>query len=382
MKDKKITDAKTAYSPCAMSSGESRGRAHAEEEHAYRDPFQRDRDRIIHSSAFRRLEKKTQVFVVPEGDYYRTRLTHTIEVSQISRTIARSLSVNEELAEAISLAHDLGHAPFGHTGEEVLHELMAGFGGFEHNRQGIRVVDILESRYPDFPGLNLSFEVREGIIKHKTDYDSPDAYDWDGPQGSPTLEAQIVNFADQITYTCHDVDDGLKANILSETILRGSSLCAEALDGMNHPALKASEKMRRYQLIRRLIDRQVTDVLDSTRANIAAAGVASVADVRNCENYLVSFSEGMSAKTAELKKLLFVNFYRDHRVVRMSYKARRCLTALFQAYLGDQDLLPAESRQRIGADNIHRVVCDYIAGMTDSYALSEFTRLFGPSEQI
>ncbi|MFA6450493.1 MAG: deoxyguanosinetriphosphate triphosphohydrolase [bacterium] len=368
--------------PYAMRSGNSRGRAHSEEEHAYRDPFQRDRDRIIHSSAFRRLEKKTQVFAAPEGDYYRTRLTHTIEVSQISRTIARALAANEELAEAIALAHDLGHAPFGHTGEEALHELMAGRGGFEHNRQGLRVVDILESRYPDFPGLNLSFEVREGIIKHKTDYDSPNADGWEGPEGSPSIEAQIVNVADQITYTCHDVDDGLKANILSETILRGSSLCSEALDNMNNPALQASEKMRRYQLIRRLIDRLVTDLLETSRTNIASSNIASVADVFACPDYLVSFSGDMAARAAELKKLLYDSFYRDHRVVRMSYKARRCLTALFQAYVDNPDLLPAEPKQRAGDDTIHRVVCDYIAGMTDSYALSEFNRLFGPSEQI
>lgn len=377
----KETETDCRLAAYAMRSENSRGRVHSEDEHSYRDPFQRDRDRVIHSSAFRRLEKKTQVFVIPEGDYYRTRLTHTIEVAQISRTIARALRVNEELSEAIALAHDLGHAPFGHTGEEVLHELMTGAGGFEHNRQGLRVVDILESRYPDFPGLNLSFEVREGIIKHKTDYDTPDTDGWDGPAGMPTIEAQIVNFADQITYTCHDVDDGLKAVILSETILRGSELCKEVLDGMERPALRASDKMRRYQLIRRLIDRQVTDMIETSRSNIAAAGVASVADVRACTQYLVSFSREMEKQSAELKKLLYVNFYRDHRVVRMAYKARNCLTALFQAFLDDPDLLPVESRQRIGADSLSRVVCDYISGMTDSYALSEHSRLFGHSEQ-
>jgi len=366
----------------AMRSGESRGRAYPEEEHPFRDPFQRDRDRVVHCSAFRRLEKKTQVFVAPEGDYYRTRLTHTIEVSQISRTIARALGLNEELSEAISLAHDLGHAPFGHTGEQALHELMSDRGGFEHNRQGLRIVDFLESRYPDFPGLNLSFEVREGIIKHVTDYDSPDLDGWEGPAGPPTLEAQIVNFADQITYTCHDVDDGLKANILTETILRRSVLCSEALDDMSHPALQSSDKMRRYQLIRRLIDRQVTDLVKQTAENIGEAGAKSDADVRDCGKSLVSFGAEMAVKAAELKKLLYENFYRDHRVVRMAYKARRILTGLFGAILGDPDLLPVELRQRIEKDGIHRVVCDYISGMTDSYALSENSRLFGLTEQI
>lgn len=368
--------------PYAMKSSESRGRAHPEKEHPYRDPFQRDRDRIIHSSAFRRLENKTQVFIATEGDYYRTRLTHTIEVAQISRTIARALRINEELAEAIALAHDLGHSPFGHTGEEVLHEIMVGHGGFEHNRQGLRVVDVLESRYPDFPGLNLSFEVREGINKHKTDYDSPDGGDWDGPPGMPTLEAQIVNLADQITYSCHDLDDGLKSGILTENEILEIALCGEALEGMDHPALQKSEKMRRYQIVRRLIDLQVTDLLETTRSRISDSGVVSVDGVRAHPCELVFFGEAMSTKTAELKRFLFDNFYRDHRVTRMSHTARRYLTALFEVYLANIDLLPVESRERVEIDTAHRVVCDYVAGMTDGFAIDEYNRLFGATEKV
>jgi dGTPase len=367
--------------PYAMKSAESRGRKYPEKEHPYRDPFQRDRDRIIHSSAFRRLESKTQVFVASEGDYYRTRLTHTIEVAQISRTIARALAVNEELSEAIALAHDLGHPPFGHTGEEVLHEIMLEHGGFEHNRQGLRVVDILESRYPDFPGLNLSFEVREGINKHKTDYDSPDGGDWDGPPGQPTLEAQIVNLADQITYSCHDLDDGLKSGILSESMISDVPLCKDALEGMDHPALQKSEKMRRYQLVRRLIDMQVTDLLETTRARIVESGVGTVDAVRAQKLELVAFGDTMRIKTSDLKRFLYDNFYRDQRVARMSRTARGIFTSLFDVYIKNSDLLPVESRERIGADSVHRVVCDYVAGMTDSYAMSEYSRLFGPTEK-
>ncbi len=365
----------------AMRSDMSKGRAYPEEEHSYRDPFQRDRDRVIHSSAFRRLEKKTQVFVAFEGDYYRTRLTHTIEVAQISRTIARALSLNEELSEAIALAHDLGHSPFGHTGEEVLHELMSDHGGFEHNRQGLRIVDILESRYPDFRGLNLSYEVREGIIKHKTDYDAPEASEWD-PNLTPTLEAQIVNIADEITYSCHDLDDGLKAGILTEQALLEVALCRSAIENMVHPALKSSEKMRRYQLIRRLIDRQVSELLETSSGRIKDTGVQSVEDVRSLPFCLVEFGREMLTMTRELKKFLLEKFYHDYRVAPMAFKARRIITALFGAYLEDPSLMPADTRMATRGDSLERTVCDYISGMTDPYAVMEYNRLFGPAERI
>ena len=361
----------------AVDENNSRGRIYPEPEHSYRDPFQRDRDRIIHSSAFRRLEKKTQVFVVFEGDYYRTRLTHTLEVAQISRTIARELKLNEELAEAIALAHDLGHSPFGHTGERVLHELMEGHGGFEHNRQGLRVVDLLESRYPDFPGLNLVFEVREGIIKHETDYDTPDSVDWEGPAGMPTLEAQIVTNADQITFACHDIDDGLKSGVLTEKMLYDVDICKSAIDGMTHGRLLDSEKMRRYQLIRRLIDTQVTDLINVSLEKIRTSGIETAEDVRKQNEYLVSLGEEMKRATSQLKKFLMENFYRDHHVARMSHRARMMLRKLFDAYLNDLDLLPSDTRTRLGEDTEWRVVCDYVAGMTDSYAYNEYKRLFG-----
>ncbi len=361
--------------PYAMREEDSAGRARPEAEHPFRGPFQRDRDRIIHCSAFRRLEKKTQVFVAYEGDYYRTRLTHTIEVSQISRTMARALGVNEDLAEAVALAHDLGHPPFGHAGEKALHELMEGRGGFEHNCQSLRVVDLLESRYPDFPGLNLSCEVREGIIKHTTDYDAPDPACWEGPAGNPTIEAQIVNLADGITYACHDLDDSLKSGICSEEQISQVALCREALESMSHPSLAGSEKMRRYQLVRRLIDIQVTDALAETSARLAASGVKTIADVRSARSSHVGFSAGMESRAAELKEFLMRNFYRDPRVLKMSDTALETVDGLFKIYLNAPSLMPEDALRRDGEDSIHRIICDYVAGMTDGFAMDEYERL-------
>ena len=369
--------------PYAQFSVRTRGRRFPEVEHPWRGAFMRDRDRVIHSSAFRRLEFKTQVFVAFEGDYYRNRLTHTIEVAQISRTIARGLGLNEDLAEAIALSHDLGHPPFGHTGEHVLHDLMAGHGGFEHNRQSLRIVEQLETRYPGFPGLNLSFEVREGIAKHKTTYDSPGDSLLECDPGQPTLEAQLVNVADEITYSSHDVDDGLQSCIRTEDHLRESTLCREILDAMDHDGrLGGNRTMRHYQLIRNLIDRQVNDVLQQTRANLLDGCIDTADAVRSAPDLLVAFSPQMAAAAAGLRDLLMKRFYRHHRVVSMSSKATRILTALFDAFLGNIDLAPEQSRERSGEVSHRRVICDYIAGMTDRYAMAEYRRLFESDEQM
>lgn len=361
--------------PYATKSKHSSGRRHPESEHPYRSPFQRDRDRVIHSSAFRRLEFKTQVFLPTEGDYYRTRLTHTIEVAQISRTIARALSLNEELAEAIALAHDLGHPPFGHTGEDILHRLMKKHGGFEHNRQSLRIVERLETRYPGFPGLNLTREVREGIGKHETAFDLPAlplrAEDF------PSLETQVVNRADEITYACHDTDDGLKSGILNEDQLRGLRLCRPVLEAMDESLGAGDDKMRRYHLVRMLIDAQVTDLLEQSRGNIGESGVNSPDDVRSAGRLLVTFSREVEKSTAELRKFLLKNFYQHSRIRREAANAKMYLTELFDQYLKVFDAIPEDMRRKSADDPPHRVVCDYIAGMTDRFAVREHRRLVG-----
>jgi len=362
--------------PYAAFSADSGERLHDEPEHPYRSPFQRDRDRIIHSSAFRRLEGKTQVFIIFEGDYYRNRLTHTIEVAQISRTIARALRLNEELAEAVALAHDLGHSPFGHVGESVLDEIMKDHGGFEHNRQSLRVVDLLESRYPGFTGLNLTGVVREGIMKHHTDYDKPG----DGISGgnSPALEAQIVNVADEITYTCHDLDDGLKSGILKEEALNGIEMPGKVMGRMeDHPVLSDSEKMRRYQIVRRLIDSQVTALLENTAARIEELGIASLADVRAHPGDIVSFDDSMAATNLQMRRFLYENFYRHPRVVESTGIARNIITGLFELFSGKFELIPEDIRSRAQDDAPERVVCDYIAGMTDRFAMNEYEKYSG-----
>jgi dGTPase len=364
-------------SPLAQHSARTLGRRYPEPEHPWRGPFMRDRDRIIHSSAFRRLEFKTQVFVIFEGDYYRNRLTHTIEVAQIARTIARGMGLNEDLAEAVALAHDLGHPPFGHTGEHVLHDLMQEHGGFEHNRQSLRIVEQLETRYPMFPGLNLCFEVREGIAKHKTSYDTPEDGLLERDPGMPTLEAQLVNVADEITYSSHDVDDGLQSRILAEDDLRESALCRGILEDMDRDArLRNDPAMRHYQLIRNLIDRQVNDLITQTRANIREHGVETIEHVRTAPLLLAAFSPDMANAAQELRDLLMARFYRHPRVASMSGKATRILTALFDAFLADISLLSPESRARSGEVSPRRMICDYIAGMTDRYAMAEHKRLF------
>ncbi|RKZ23567.1 deoxyguanosinetriphosphate triphosphohydrolase [bacterium] len=361
----------------AMKSGETRGRKYEEEPPRFRTHYQRDRDRIIHSTAFRRLEYKTQVFVNHEGDYYRTRLTHTIEVQQVARTIARALRLNEDLTEAISLAHDIGHTPFGHAGEEMLHELMKDDGGFEHNLQGLRVVDVLEEKYPDFPGLNLTYETREGIIKHKTSYDAPSPPPEFDPSLSPTLEAQVVNIADEIAYNSHDLDDGLKAGYLTLEQLDEVPLWREIFEKIK---IKDKEK-RIYATVRMLISMQIEDVIRATEERIRKLGIESVEDVRHAP-VLVGFSEEMEEKNKKLKEFLMKNLYRHYKVLKMQEKAKRYIKALFDVYLSEPRQLPEQFQKRIGKDGKKRVICDYIAGMTDRFAQEEYARLFLPYEKM
>ena len=369
-----------SLAPYAMLSKDSRGRRIAEPDHPMRTCFQRDRDRVIHSAAFRRLEYKTQVFVNHEGDYYRTRLTHTMEAAQITRTIARALGLNEELAEAVALAHDLGHTPFGHAGEKVLNDLMRPHGGFDHNAQSLRTIDWIENRYPNFRGLNLSFEVREGIIKHSHFHDRPAAQEFD-PATYPCLEAQIVDLADEIAYLGHDVDDGLKAGMLSVEELEQSQLYREA------NAIHAGDKevsIERYQTVRRIIDTMATDLVTNLDAEIRRAPIESVDAVRQAGRALALFSPAMAARVNELKEIMRERLYRHYRVIRMTEKAGRVLEQLFNAYMSEPRQMPSHVlmlHERDG-ETIARVVADYIAGMTDRFALDEYKKLFDPDERV
>lgn len=362
----------------AVKSKDSQGRIHPEPEHPYRTAFQRDRDRIIHSSAFRRLEYKTQVFVNYEGDYYRTRLTHTLEVAQIARTIARTLSLNESLVEAIALAHDLGHTPFGHAGEEVLHELMQAHGGFEHNRQGLRVVDYLEERYPDFKGLNLTQEVREGILKHTTAYDHPEKEELKN-YNSPSLEAQVVDVADEIAYDNHDLDDGITSNLIDIRALNQIELWQQARKQISRAYPRLKEKIKKYQIIKFLINLQVQDVIEQTEKKLKQYNIDSLAKVRKHQR-LLSFSPELLRQREQLRQFLNQNLYQHYKVVRMSNKARRFIQELFKCYVANPEQLPTTSRNRVKKEGVYIVVCDYIAGMTDRYAHNEYRRLFQPYE--
>jgi len=359
--------------PFAVKSGASCGRLFPEEEHPYRTAFQRDRDRIVHSRAFRRLEYKTQVFVYHEGDHYRNRLTHTLEGGQISRTIARVLRLNEELAEAIVLAHDLGHTPFGHAGERVLDELMQGAGGFDHNRQSLRVVDWLEDRYPGFRGLNLCAETREGILKHGCRWEHPLPVPETTAQ--PSLEAQVADFADEIAYTNHDLDDGLRAGLLRREDLDAVPLWRETAAEVARRIGPVRERVLVAQVIVALINRLVTDLLQSTAPRLEATGVASVEAVRRTPERLVGFSPATEKMALELKAYLSREFYQHPRVLQASGRAERILGDLFAAHRSDPGLLPAHVRERIGADGELRAIADYIAGMTDRFAIEEHARL-------
>ncbi|MCE5259531.1 MAG: deoxyguanosinetriphosphate triphosphohydrolase [Chloroflexi bacterium] len=357
----------------------TRGRVHPEPEHAYRTAFQRDRDRVLHTTAFRRLEYKTQVFVNYEGDHYRTRLTHTLEVSQIARTLARVLLVNEDLTEAIALAHDLGHTPFGHAGERTLHDKMLDFGGFNHNTHGLRIVEELEDRYPSFHGLNLTWEVREGIIKHATEYDTPQAVDYE-PQLRSSLEGQIINTADEIAYNTHDLDDGLRSGLISPQQLLDVELWREALRELQLDSNSLSS-LDRNRIIHYLINREVTDVVQATERGLQQSQVNSPDEVRAAPQDLVVFSEAQSALNRELRDFLYRNLYRNWRVMRMTAKVTHMVGELFDYFVEHPELLPPEHQLRAKDLPIQRVVCDYIAGMTDRYALQEYRRLLDPEEK-
>ena len=373
-----------ALAPHAVSEAASRGRAYDEDAPAYRGAFQRDRDRVIHSAAFRRLEYKTQVFVNHEGDMFRTRLTHSIEVAQISRTIARALRLNEDLVEAIALAHDLGHTPFGHAGQDALNACMRDHGGFEHNLQSLRVVEVLEERYADFPGLNLTYETREGIIKHCSRANARrigplGARFLDG--GQPSLEAQVANLADEIAYNNHDVDDGLRAGLLDVETLATAALFRERHEAVRArwPALAGRRVV--HETIRAMINRQATDLLEASRAAIEAAHPGSPDDVRARRAPLIRFSTAMSAQHRELKQLLRRRLYHHYRVHRMSMKAQRIVKALFEIFFDDPRCLPHDTQQRLdeqgGSEPERaRAVADYVAGMTDRFAIAEYRRLF------
>jgi len=373
---------KLFLAPYAMNSSDSRGRQHPEAEHAYRSCYQRDRDRIIHSAAFRRLEYKTQVFVNHEGDYYRTRLTHSIEVSQIARTIACALNLNMDLTEAIALAHDLGHTPFGHSGEEVLNELMIKVGGFNHNLQGLRVVDFLEERYPEFPGLNLSWEVREGIVKHSSVFDEAGQLKEFYPDRMPTLETQVVDMADEIAYDNHDLDDGLTSGLIKETDLEDLEIWQKINRTINQKYAKINHNCRKYLIIRGLINLQVTDLIAHTQDEISRLKIKKCADVYKISSKVVDFSSKVKELRKPLRHFLMDRLYHHYRVVRMSTKAKRFIRELFTEYLKRPAQMPSEIQCRIPQVGLKRVVCDYIAGMTDRYALDEYKKLFNPYEKV
>jgi len=361
---------RATLAPFAQKSGESRGRKYPEQSHGYRTEFQRDRARIIHSRAFRRLEYKTQVFLNGTGDHLRTRLTHSIEVASISRTIARALALNEDLAEAIALAHDLGHTPFGHSGEEVLAECMRDHGGFEHNRQSLRVVELLENAYPDFPGLNLTFEVREGLQKH------------DRKDGFPSLEAQIADLADEITYYSHDLDDAVDFEILTAAQLAENEVWKRSERDVfsRYPDVREPELHK--LIIRNIIDVQVQDVVTTSAASIAKANPKSADDVRKQPAKLIGYSDDLRKANAALRKFLYANVYYHPRVTKVNQRACEMLKKVFGSYLVEPKQLGEVATQRLEQEGLHRTVCDYVAGMTDRYLMEEYARITGAMAEV
>jgi len=359
--------------PWALKSADSRGRVYPQEEHAYRTAFQRDRDRIVHSRAFRRLEYKTQVFVHHEGDHYRNRLTHTLEGGQIARSIARALRLNEELAEAVVLAHDLGHTPFGHAGERVLADLMKTHGDFDHNRQSLRIVDWLEERHPHYRGLNLSYETREGILKHGCDWSHPVPVPEVTVQ--PTLEAQVADRADEIAYTNHDVDDGLRSGLLLPEQLETAELWRDTREHVSARLGETTERVLHTRTIAALIDRLVTDLLEQTAANLTAAAPVDADAVRATTERFVALSPALAEPFGALKQLLYDHLYCHPRVVEANEHAVQVLGELFEYYRADAGRLPERVRMRVDVDGLERAVADYVAGMTDRFALGEHERL-------
>jgi dGTPase len=366
---------RTALAFVAQKSGESRGRQYSEPSHAYRTEFQRDRARIIHSRAFRRLEYKTQVFLNGTGDHLRTRLTHTIEVASISRTIARALRLNEDLAEAIALAHDLGHAPFGHSGEEMLAECMRHNGGFDHNRQSVRVVELLETPYPNFPGLNLTFEVREGPRKHERPYKFPT------PSGEeydcPSLEAQVADLADEITYYSHDLDDALDFEILTPAQLEENEVWLTSHRAVLARYTGVPEPELHKLIIRDIIDHEVHDLVATSAEAIAKSGVQSSDDVRRKTAPLIRYSDHLAEANRALRKFLYQNVYYHPRVSEVNRRASEMLRRVFEGYVADPDRLGEGAMRRVEKEGLHRTVCDYVAGMTDRYLMEEYARIRG-----
>jgi dGTPase len=363
--------------PYGMRSQDSKGRVHPDDEPEYRTAFQRDRDRILHTTAFRRLEYKTQVFINYEGDYYRTRLTHTLEVAQIGRTIARALGANEDLVEAICLAHDLGHPPYGHSGELSLARLMRDQGGFDHNKQSLRIVTLLENRYPDFQGLNLTWEVREGIVKHESEYDKADASEYN-PDLHGNLEAQITNAADELAYTAHDLDDGLRSGMITTDMLAGITLWEILVESTDWRG-NVLDDLSRHRLIRRLIGLEVTDIVYATHQRLRESNVKTVQDLQRLPYNVIVYSEDMHRRNRQLKDFLYNNLYRHYRVVRMAEKAERIIGDLFTAYKKESAMLPDHIQPLIEERGLERTICDYIAGMTDRFASDEHNKLFDPS---
>lgn len=360
--------------PYAQHTKNSLGREYPDPEHPTRTAYQRDRDRIVHCRAFRRMEYKTQVFIIHEGDHYRTRLTHTMEVAMISRSIARALRLNEDLAEAIALAHDVGHPPFGHSGEKALHELMESHGGFEHNSQGLRIVEELETKYPGFQGLNLTWEVREGIAKHKSTYDIPKLTKFN-PDKRPTLEAQIVNIADEIAYNTHDLDDGLESGLLSYEDLKSIPIWDESYTQIKKDYPKASDEVKRYYTIRSIIDKQATDVINFTQGNLKKYKIKILEDVRSAPIDILTSNPELEDKNKILKDFLYNNLYTHYQVNRMNHKSYLVVKELFKTYINDPKLLSPSTRAKLKQYPLERVVCDYIAGMTDRYAFQEHKKL-------
>lgn len=375
-REKLESNERVALAPYASLAGDSKGRIHKERESEHRTAFQKDRDRVLHTSAFRRLEYKTQVFVNYEGDYYRTRLTHTLEVAQVATGIARALGLNEDLSETIALAHDLGHPPFGHSGEKALDTLTKDVGGFDHNRQSLRIVTELERRYPDFPGLNLTWETLEGIMKHETEYDVPDAQ-WE-PDAQPSLEAQVVNVADEVAYNAHDLDDGLRSGHLDAKGIHQVTLVGSLMDRLG---IRPDEftKAERYVLIRELLGEIITDVITATDARLLDAGVKDLADVRSYHSKLLGPSEDMAEGLAELKSFLYQNFYFHYRLIRMSRKAHEILARIFNAYMETPTMLPPDVKAQAEDLGLERALTDYLSGMTDRYANDEYQKLFFPT---
>jgi dGTPase len=367
--------------PYAVKASQSLGRKYTEPEHPYRSVFQRDRDRIIHSSAFRRLQSKTQVFVYHEGDYYRTRLTHSLETAQIARTLARALRLNEDLCEALALAHDLGHPPFGHAGEREMNALMAKQGGFNHNMQALRIVEVLEDRYPAFPGLNLTWEVREGIVKHTLDLNHPETKLY-RPELSPTLETAVVDKSDEIAYNNHDLDDAITSRMIELSDLKDLDLWQESYLKVKEKFPNASGRSLIHETIRTMINAQVTDLIENTLKNLEEKNISSLEAVRKEKSPLVVFSKGMLKKHNQLKDFLSKNVYQNYKVVQMTEKGKRVVRELFETFVKIPAQLPPHIQKKIGKESVERVVCDYIVGMTDKFALDEHKRLFDPHERF